>query len=584
MHATFLGKCSVISCVAVAVTLLLLSILDIWKLELGLAPYSITAAVGALTLAIVITKKYWVTERSIPDTNRDKSHRRLERPLQLEIRHGSNDSKDIFSLPQNLQVMVSNYLPLQEIFAISENTRETRTDKQFSPIVTIVNATQQPLDCVLLLRGENPPKVNCRTLFCYIAVQVSNFGAHGLPFHPPYHMESKPCNQNKLPLTFSFHQPGIVCVIQLSVHSIVDSEGVEYMHHSEGCTCIVQIIDNSQYQCYSGAGRVKEHPLVRCSGELATKRYHKFARLFKKLYLYRKTDQILQLAKRIIHCRSINLDIKIDAKCWKACIWILQPKKFKRCEKLFRVALKEASLPDCQNGVLLLGMILKHLGYMQYVQGNDDEAQEYISAAREILANAAPSQITAQVLFIGLMIKWRKILSTPQSLSIGSLNESVEEDFGLLRQHAQYMEEYYQPDVFHFLMEKTSFHLRSSLIEDELPPKAIWPTQNDLCIAKQCLHDISLDMLPNREVSIAALYYHAHCDLCLWNQKYLEAINYDKLGKELCSKTNVRIGINRFKQRLRLIQRLMLNEQKEEKENEEFDAILREFSDEAVQS
>lgn len=75
-----------------------------------------------------------------------------------------------------------------------------------------------------------------------------------------------------------------------------------------------------------------------------------------------------------------------------------------------------------------------------------------------------------------------------------------------------------------------------------------------------------------------------HCDLRLWNQKYLEAINYAKLGKELCSKTNVRIGINRFKQRLRLIQRLMLNEQKEEKENEEFDAILREFSDEAVQS
>ena len=104
--------------------------------------------------------------------------------------------------------------------------------------------------------------------------------------------------------------------------------------------------------------------------------------------------------------------------------------------------------------------------------------QKYLEAINYAkLANAAPSQITAQVLFIGLMIKWRKILSTPQSLSLGSLNESVEEDFGLLHQHAQYMEEYYQPDVFHFLMEKTSFHLRSSLIEDELPPKAIWPTQ-----------------------------------------------------------------------------------------------------------
>ena len=51
-----------ISCAAVAVTLLLLSILDIWKLELGLAPYSITAAVAVLILALVITEKYWVIQ------------------------------------------------------------------------------------------------------------------------------------------------------------------------------------------------------------------------------------------------------------------------------------------------------------------------------------------------------------------------------------------------------------------------------------------------------------------------------------------------------------------------------------------
>ena len=41
-----------ISRIAVAVTLPTLSVLDIWKLELGLAPYSITAAVGALTLEV----------------------------------------------------------------------------------------------------------------------------------------------------------------------------------------------------------------------------------------------------------------------------------------------------------------------------------------------------------------------------------------------------------------------------------------------------------------------------------------------------------------------------------------------------
>ena len=95
----------------------------------------------------------------------------------------------------------------------------------------------------LLLHGEKPPEVTCKTLFCYIAVQVTvalNHDAHNPYPHPPYHMESKPCKQGKLTLTFTFHQPGIMCVIQLSVHSIADSGGVEYMHHSDNCTCVVQ--------------------------------------------------------------------------------------------------------------------------------------------------------------------------------------------------------------------------------------------------------------------------------------------------------------------------------------------------------
>ena len=78
---------------------------------------------------------------------------------------------DIFSLPQYIWVMVSNYQPLQTVFSISETeyrTRQMKPDEQFSPTVTIVDAaTQQPLNCVLLLHGEKPPEVTCRTLFCY---------------------------------------------------------------------------------------------------------------------------------------------------------------------------------------------------------------------------------------------------------------------------------------------------------------------------------------------------------------------------------------------------------------------------------
>ena len=122
------------------------------------------------------------------------------------------------------------------------------------------------------------PKVTSRTLICYIAVQDTvalNHDAHNPYPHPPYHMESKPCKQGKLTLTFTFHQPGIMCVIQLSVHSIADSEGVEYMHHSDNCTCVVQVVDHKQCQCYPTAQhraiRTKDPPPLRYTGPLATK-------------------------------------------------------------------------------------------------------------------------------------------------------------------------------------------------------------------------------------------------------------------------------------------------------------------------
>ena len=215
---------------------------------------------------------------------------------------------------------------------------------------------------------------------------------------------------------------------------------------------------------------MKGPPRIRYTGPLATTKYHEIVKCFKQLYLSSKNEQITQLAKRIIDCSSISLDIKVDAMCWEAFVGILEPEHCKDSEKLFKAAMNKASQLDCQNSVLLQGMILKHLGYIQYANCNDDEALKYISAARELLANAVPSQITAQVLFIELMAKWRKILSTPQgmqdvSLSTSSLNKSIEGDYDLLLEHADFVEEYEQPDLFLLLMEKASFHLRSFIIK-----------------------------------------------------------------------------------------------------------------------
>ena len=153
-----------------------------------------TRAIQHLAL---VTKKHCVTQRSTLDTysntiygKLESSHSRLCQDKGQEV----TVSEYIFSLPQYVRVMVSNYRPLQRILAIAKgecHTQQMKTEEQFSPTVTIVDtATQRPLNCLLLLHGEKPPEVNCRTLFCYIAVEV-----HGSHPHPPYHMESKPCKQ-----------------------------------------------------------------------------------------------------------------------------------------------------------------------------------------------------------------------------------------------------------------------------------------------------------------------------------------------------------------------------------------------------
>ena len=87
----------------------------------------------------------------------DKNHRKLECSHPEEGKE-LTDPVDIFSLPQYIQVMVSNYQPLQTVFAIDKgecHMQQVKNNEQFSPIVTIEDtATQQPLDCVLLLHGE----------------------------------------------------------------------------------------------------------------------------------------------------------------------------------------------------------------------------------------------------------------------------------------------------------------------------------------------------------------------------------------------------------------------------------------------
>ena len=454
--------------------------------------------------------------------------------------------------------MVSNYQSTQTVFSISESeyhTRQIKKDEQFSPTVTVVDAaTRQPLDCVLLLHGEKPPEVTSRALFCYIAVQVVNDDAHGSYPHPLYHMESKPCNHNKLPLIFHFHQPGTVCVIQLSIHSIVDSEGMEYMHHSESCDCIVRVI----YRDQQGVIRMKEPSRLRYTGPLATKQFYKLERLFTELFQSPgdNKERILQLSKQTLVKASSSADIKAYALCWKA-LSVGAHKDYELAEKSLRTALKKASRLECENGLLLQGRVLRHLAFVQYIQGNDDKALEYMSGVKSRLFLAVPFNETAHALHTELLVESRRLLKRTFS---SELYTSTERDYELLLEHTKYMEEYDKIAVCNFHAVKASFHLRSKLITNKLPSIEYQPSPDDLRKAEDCLKRVSLDIMSSQSKLYKARYFCTVCDLYIWKHEYPEAMYYLEEARKLYEQTNLNPTMYKVDQRLQLLESLKEND------------------------
>ena len=73
------------------------------------------------------------------------------------------------------------------------------------------------------------------------------------------------------------------------------------MYDSDGCTCVVEIIDRKQHRYDStdvhGVERVNEPPLTRYTGSLANAKYHKIAQQFEMLSP--KAESLQQMAGKI---------------------------------------------------------------------------------------------------------------------------------------------------------------------------------------------------------------------------------------------------------------------------------------------
>ena len=102
---------------------------------------------------------------------------------------------------------------------------------------------------------------------------------------------------------------------------------------------------------------------------------------------------------------------------------------------------------------------------------------------------------------------------------------------------------------------KASFHLRSDLITDKLPPEEHRPSPDNLRKAEDCLKRVSLDIMPSRSNCYAARYYRTLCDLHVWKQEYPEAMCYLEKARELYDQMKVKRNnaLHRVDQRLKLL-------------------------------
>ena len=221
-------------------------------------------------------------------------------------------------------------------------------------------------------------------------------------------------------------------------------------------------------------------------------------------------------------------------------------------KKYSKFALSRASKLNCENSLLLQGRVLRHLAYLHHSQKNDVKAWDYISQAKDILSNAAPSYETAHALHTELLVE-SHVLTFSSELYTSTDHEKKYER---LLEHAKYMkQDYKKPAICNFFVMKASFHLRSSTITDKLPPEDCRPSPDDLEKAEDCLSKTPPDTMQG---IYTARYYFAHCDLYIWKQEYYKGMCYlekaRKIIHEMKSKRNAEM--RRVDQRLKLLKRL----------------------------
>ena len=283
---------------------------------------------------------------------------------------------------------------------------------------------------------------------------------------------------------------------------------------------VVKVVDTEQR---FSSTMPKSLPMLRYTGPCASSLFHETQRFYIEQILSNNTQEVDRATAEILE-RNNCVDIQVIALSYQALSKMKLQGRLDEAEALFRTALDKSRSPDCENSVILAGRLLEHYASLLKIMGKHTKALECIDEAKVKLFNTAPSFEKAVVIFVEIMLR-QKHLTPSDTTDIGNWSrETLERNFELLVNYANYMEEYEKPAICMFLICKAEFHLRSSQIMGDLPPEDRRPTEDDLQKAEACLKGVQMEIFPTQVNYYKAQYYLALSDLHLWRQEYSEAI------------------------------------------------------------
>lgn len=346
------------------------------------------------------------------------------------------------------------------------------------------------------------------------------------------------------------------------------------MHDTKVCECVLRVVERGQniLGVQHGETLVKDLPMVRFSGSLAGSRFQALEKLFVNSILACDSRKVEEMTRDILTAKCIGADWKAVALSYQGMAKLLVHGQLDNAEIKLTEALNEASGLKCPNSVLLQGRFLRQKATVMRKQGKFGKAMEYIRGAKERLFNAAPSYDRSAVLYEEILLK--VVCGYNETVALN--RQEIESIYDLVLMHASAFKDYEYQSLCMVLTAKAEFHLRSIYVRENLPAENLKPTPEDIHKAEICLKRIIPELLPGEANVYRAHYYLVHSDLCLWKEKYTEAITWAKKAEDQFKLGKVTsTNAMRPQNRLKLLKKLQTWKKEEEKE---VDDILKKYS------